>query len=222
MNIQPINKNNIKLAESNEFSPDVLALYIQSLKLSNKERKIKNPSEEESEISKLINTLPSPAKIKKDFSNAECAVIFETIAYLWREITGKNIREDAKLKKAEERLMGNFWLINKGVIIGGVNHFSIIKQNSNLIGSLLDINQMVLQQYLSLQPNKLILLVIKSGGIRLFCNKNKKLFAQMSEDTYAQWGRNKIQKYDFKDKLVKIIDLNSPYKGWSSGISIVL
>jgi len=205
-----------KISQLCVVNPDDLSLYIRSLKLFNKQKKIKND-----ELIELVTSLPAPEKLK-EFSNAECGVLYETANYLWKAITGKEINDQIKTQTAKETLMGNYWLLNNGILLSGINHFSIIKQNSHLVNSLLDIGQMLIQQYLSLSPNHLIFLVIKNGGVRLFVNKDKKMFAQMNEKTYADWGRAKIKKYNFKDKLVKIIDLDSDYEGWKSGVGVVL
>ena len=87
---------------------------------------------------------------------------------------------------------------------------------------MLKINGFALQEYLGSRPNDLIKFIIDNGGVRMFVNKNKKLYAQMSPETYGKWGRAKVKKYDFKLKAVKVIDLRAPYKGWKSGITIKL
>ncbi|GAF77777.1 unnamed protein product, partial [marine sediment metagenome] len=64
--------------------------------------------------------------------------------------------------------------------------------------------------------------ILENGGVRLFVNKNKKLYAQMSSTIYGKFGKKKIKKYDFPERIVRIIDFKAPYKGWKSGIAIKL
>ena len=56
----------------------------------------------------------------------------------------------------------------------------------------------------------------------MFVNPENKAFFQMTEKTYARWGKNKIKKLDFKIKAIKVIDLKAPYKGWKSGVTVII
>ena len=51
-----------------------------------------------------------------------------------------DIIEESQLEKDPETLMGNYWMLNNGVLLHGINHYGIIKNNDNLFCSLLDIN----------------------------------------------------------------------------------
>ena len=198
-------------------SANVLATYVESLNLY----ALDNTGADQT-IIKAIKSLPPPHIIKNDFSKSECRVIFETIGWLWKEITGKKLINEEKIQKAPETLKGNYWMLSNGLLLPGVNHYSIIKKNANLISSLLKINGMVLQQYLGKNPKDLIGLVIRHGGVRIFVNTDRNAYFQMNQDIYAEWGRKKVKGYDFKKKIVKVIDLTAPYKGWDSGISVKL
>jgi hypothetical protein len=207
-----------KVAKEEKFlDADASAQYIEALNLYAKE----HPSLDKKYLL-LIEDLPSPRKIRQDFSIEECKILFETIDYLWKKITGENIIQDKEIEKAPETLFGNYWLIKNGILLKGVNHYSIIKNNANLFCTLLNLNGMTLQEYLSNRPHKVIEFILNNGGIRMFVNKDRKLYAQMSSNTYGKWGKNKIKKYDFKLKAVKIIDFKRPYDGWKSGITIKL
>ena len=206
-----------KIAKEEVPDAKTLALYTETLK--SYLRDVPDLSEE---ITEIIKSLPSPKKIKRDFSIKECEILFESIGYIWKKITGQKLIQENEIINPPETLFGNYWLINNGILLSGINHYGIIKQNTSLICALLKINGFALQEHLHSNPNNLIKFIIDNGGIRMFINKDKKLYAQMSSETYGKWGRAKIKKYDFKKKIVKVIDLNAPYKGWKSGIAIIL
>ncbi len=207
-----------KMAKEKEvLGPETTAQYVEALELYAQE----HPNLDK-KYADLISNLPSSRKIILDFSIEECKILYETIDYLWRKITGNHIIQEKEIIKAPESLSGNYWLIKNGILLKGVNHFTIIKQNASLFCSLLNLNGMALQEYLANKPHKVIGFILNNGGIRLFIDKNKKLYAQMSSSTYGKWGKSKIKKYDFKLKAVKVIDFKRPYTGWKSGITIKL
>ena len=206
-----------KMAKKEKLSAEESAEYVKALKMYSDD----NPSMD-STYANLIKGLPSARKIRQDFSEEECKILYETIDFLWKKLTGDHIIKDEEIITAPETLFGNYWLMKNGIILKGVNHFSIIKNNTSLICTLLNINGMTLQEYLCSKPEKLIGFIIKNGGVRVLVNSNKKLYAQMSAKTYGQWGKSKIKKYDFGFKAVKVIDFKRPYEGWKSGITIKL
>ena len=206
-----------KIADKGPLSAEESANYVEALQVYGQEHPSINP-----EYLSLIKELPSPRKIRQDFSHEECKILYETIGYLWKKLTGEDIIEQKDIINAPETLFGNYWLMKNGILLKGVNHFTIIKHNSSLICTLLNINGMTLQEYLSSKPNKLIEFILKNGGVRMFIDKNKRLYAQMSSETYGKFGKSKIKKYDFPKKIVKVIDFKAPYNGWESGVSIKL
>lgn len=208
-----------KIANKEDRMPDgeQMALYVQTLKQYISD----NPKVNEQWI-EIIERMPSPRKIRQDLSLQEIKLLYETVEYMWTKITGNKLIPDEEIINAPETLMGNYWLTNNGILLHGINHYDIIKRNAQLICSLLDISGMALQEYLGSHPNKLIHFIIKNGGIRLFITKDKRLYSQMSPKTYGKFGRNKIRKLDFKNKIAKIIDLKAKYDGWASGINIKL
>ena len=191
-----------------------LATYVESLKLYSKSSKV------DPEIEKLIKNLPTPKNVQNLLSSAELRVIAETIRFLWQKIAGQDIIGESKMEKASEKLLGNYWMISNGILLSGPNHCTIIKKNMDLFISLLDIDAFAMHENLASNPNTLIKLIIDHGGIRIFVNKNGKAFFQLSDSIYGKWGRKKIKKYDFKEKVVRVIDTSAPYNGWSSGIAI--
>ena len=198
-------------------SPNVLATYIEALKTY-----LKDASSISKMISEQIENLPSPSQVKKNYSFQECKLLFETVNFLWKKITKKDIIDESKITRAPETLSGNYWMLKNGVLLKGNNHFSIIKQNTSMFCSLLNLNAFTLLQYLSTNPNKLIFYIIKNGGVRIFINQDKKAFFQMSEHIYGRWGKKKVKELDFDKKIVKILNFNQNYNGWSSGIAIKL
>lgn len=197
-------------------SSDDMINYVNSLKIYAKQY-----PEVCKEHMELIDGLPPDKKIR-DFSFGECSVLFETIGYLWKKIIGKDLIEEKSMVYAPESLLGNYWLMNNGVLLHGANHFTIIKQNPNIFTHLLNLNGMTMQYYLASKPDKLIHYIIRNGGLRLFVNKDKTSYFQLSPDTYDKWAMRKIKKYDFKKKIVKILDISAPYEGWKSGIVVRL
>ena len=206
-----------KMAEQKTLSAEASAQYVDALHLYSQE----HPNLDK-KYADLIKDLPSPRKIRQDFSMEECKILYETLDYLWKKITGDHIIQEKEVISAPETLFGNYWLLKNGILLKGVNHFSIIKNNATLFCTLLNLNGMTLQEYLCNRPHKVIEFILNNGGVRLFVNKDKKLYAQMSSETYGKWGKSKIKKYDFKLKAVKVIDFKRPYTGWKSGITIKL
>ena len=207
--------NSAKVKEEDYPSVEEIATYTESLKLYLFEGKVKGE-----ELRKMIDNLPDPSIIRKRISNEEAKIIFQTIGYVWKKVTGRSIIEDSKIEKKPETLLGNYWLINKGILLGGVNHYSIIKNNLDLFRILLGIHAFTLHEKLSSSPEELIKMVLDHGGIRIFVSKDRRFFAQLTGPTYGKWGSRKIRKYDFSNKVVKVIDSNAPYNGWKSGITI--
>ena len=173
-------------------------------------------------IREQIENLPPPSQIKKNYSFEECKILFETVNYLWKKITKTDIVQDPVIENSPETLFGNYWMLKNGVLLRGNNHTTIIKQNSSMFCSLLNLNAFTLLQYLSTDPNKLIFYVLRNGGVRIFINKDRKVYFQMSEQIYAKWGRKQVKELDFDEKTVKILDFNQNYRGWDSGITIKL
>ncbi len=215
-------KNKIyKIAESIKEEdipkPNILATYVEALKTY-----LSDATNISEIISEQIKNLPSSGEIKRNYSFQECKLLFETVNYLWKAITKTDIIDESKIEKAPETLMGNYWMLKNGVLLKGANHITIIKQNTSMFCSLLNLNAFTLLQYLSTDPNKLIFYIIRNGGVRIFINKDKNAYFQMSEEIYAKWGRKKVKELDFPIKTVKILGFNHDYSGWDSGITIKL
>lgn len=212
-----IAKKSQKTKEKDIPTGDIVASYVESLKTLVSDEKVNNMS-----VKKVINSLPPPTKIRSELSKQEIAIVFESVRYAWKEVSGQDIIEENKIRRSPETLNGNYWMIKNGIILEGPNHFTIIRKHMDLLASLLNIDPFVIHEKMSGTPNGLIKTIIDNGGMRIFVNKARKAFFQLSDKTYSEWGRDKIKKYDFKDKIVKVIDSRQPYCGWESGVLILL
>lgn len=206
-----------KVPDKDIPSVEDIAAYVESLKLYLERGQIKDP-----DIANHIKKLPSPRSILKSFSIEEIRVLTETVGYLWKKVANNDIIAESKMKRAPESLEGNYWMITKGVILEGPNHYTIIKKNMDLFIGLLDINAFAMHDRLASNPNDVIKLVLDHGGMRIFVSPDKVVYFQLSDKTYTAWGKNKIRKYDFKKKITKVIDSRQPYKGWKTGIVLIL
>ena len=206
-----------KVSDEEIPKPEDIAAYVESLKLYLNRNQVKDPV-----LADQIKKLPPPTQIRKTFSIEEIRVLTETVGYLWEKIAHADIIAESKMKRAPETLVGNYWMITKGVLLSGPNHYTIIKQNMDLFIGLLDINAFAMHDRLASRPNDVIKLVLDHGGVRIFVNKNKDAYFQLTDTTYAQWGKDKIRKYEFTNKITKVIDKRQPYRGWKSGITLIL
>jgi len=212
-----------KTAHDNKSDPELipkgvdLAVYVESLKLH-----LINSKHLDGNIRRLIQKLPAPEKVSADFSDNESIVLFETINYLWKKITGQDILDNVRTTNSFKGLHGCYIMLTNGLLLHGINHYSIIKNNSALITSLLDLNGLTFQEYLSSDPERIIAYVIRNGGVRMFINSKQEGFFQATEEAYSKWARAKIRKFQLKRKIVKIMDLRVRYKGWKSGVTINL
>ena len=197
---------------------ETLALYIKSLKLY-----LKDNPRMDAGLADLISKLPSDRQVRQDFSKQECKLIYETLEYVWPKISGSPIVSEKEVISAPESLSGSYIMLKNGLMLKGVNSYDIIKSNGLMICSLLGISGLAFHEYLARKPNDIIGLILKHGAMRLYIDNDKKMFVQCSEDTYADWGRKKIQKLDFpKGKIVRIVDFKVPYCGWSNGVLLRL
>jgi hypothetical protein len=211
-------KKEAQHVKENQYpSVEDLASYVDSIKLYLSDNQVKDE-----ELKQRILDLPSPQNIRKRLSEEEVKILFQTIGYIWKKITGHSIIEDSKVEQKPDILCGNYWMLQKGILLYGVNHYTIIKQNLDLFRSLLGINAFALHEKMASEPNALIKLVLDHGGMRIFVSKDKRAYFQMADDTYGKWGKRKAKRYDFPKKIIKVIDKTAPYKGWKSGITVIL
>lgn len=210
MPVIPIKKDYVPSVED-------LALYVKSLKLCLDDNSVKDQ-----DVAYAIESMPEPVKIKNSLSYEECKVVFESVRWAWKKITDQDLIELSSKTPAPKTLMGNYWMLSEGLLLHGVNHYTIIKQNLNLFSSILNINAFVLHEKLSGSPTEIIKLIIDKGGVRVFISDDKKAYFQMNDKEYGKWGKKKVKHLDFKEKVVKLIATNTPYNGWKSGFTIIL
>ena len=216
--MEQIQKNNLlKTSEKKIPSAEELATYVEALNIHLKNNKVKDV-----EVQKVIENLPYPDSIRMKFSEQECKLVFDSIAYAWRQITGQDLFDETKISHAPKGLEGNYWMISGGIILEGPNHFTIVKRNLNLFATLLNISPFVLHEKIASPPDELIKTILDHGGMRLFITKANKLYCQVNADIYSKWARKKVKGLDCKDKTVKVIDVSRPFKGWETGITVKL
>lgn len=217
-------KKLLKTAYDNKLDPEAipkgedLAIYVESLQLF-----LMNSKSLDKQLVALIKRLPAPSKVSsQDFSNNESIILFETVNYLWKKITSQDIIEETRTINNFQKLSGCYLMLTNGLMLHGINHYSIIKNNSPLLIGLLDLNGLTFHEYLSSTPERIIAYAIRNGAVRMFVNSDQEGFFQMTEEAYTKWARSKVRKFDLKRKIVKVMDLRMPYKGWESGITVQL
>lgn len=209
--------NMIKIAEKKIPSAEDIAAYVEALNIYLENDKIQDKT-----VAALVKRLPYPDSIRSGFSIEECKLIFQSVNYAWKKITGQDLMQEEQIDRAPKGLEGNYWMMTNGVILSGTNHFTIIKRNLDLFATLLNISTFVLHEKLASPPDEIIKTIIDHGGMRIFIKVDKTGYFQLSDDTYSKWGRKKIKGLDLKKKIVKVIDRETPYKGWNCGVTILL
>jgi hypothetical protein len=203
--------------EKDFFNPDTLSLYVDTLKLHLAQGKIQDKN-----VIEIIELFPCQSKILYELSNEEIKIIFESVGWAWRQVTGDDIEKDINHMSKQQEMDGNYWILNKGITLKGVNSYQIVKKHLDLFSSILKIDPFVLHQRLSTHPNDLIKTVICNGGMRVFVNKDNKAYFQLNQKAYSEWGKSFILNLDAKEKFVKLIDTRASFTGWASGILIKL
>ena len=84
----------------------ILGAYVESLKLYKKD----NPDLNK-DWALHIDKLPSARFLRQEYSNEECKILFETINYLWKNITGHDIIDDNKMFQAPSRFLVIYWIL---------------------------------------------------------------------------------------------------------------
>ncbi len=209
-------KEMVKTSAS-EINNDELSQYVETLKMH-----VDNGEISDAKLIKVIGNFPSPISIRQDLSNEEGNILFESVRWAWKEITGQDIKTEIKTEHGPETLMGNYWMMKNGVLIRGPNHFTIIKKNADMFSRLLNIGAWAMQEKFVSPPNDLIKMAIDNGAMRIFVTMDGRAYFQLSSETYGEWGKKKIKNLEFKEKVVKVIDPNYPFSGWSTGITIKL
>ena len=208
--------NMIKTAKTKTPTHEEVVAYVESLKLHAKRGTV-SPK-----VKEVIDSMPSVRRVEAELSEEEDKVLFESIRWAWKEITGSDIVESLDASSSPETLEGNYWMVNNGVLLHGSNHFTIVRNNLDLFARLLNIDPFVLHQKLASRPEQMIRLIIAHGGMRIFATKDRRIYCQLSPETYSRWGGSKIRKLDFSTKTVRLVGKHAPYSGWKSGVTILL
>ena len=201
----------------NDINANEVASFLEALEVAILDGEVKLEV-----VKEVIKSLPSPAHIRRHLSDEEAMVVFESVRWAWKEVSGKDITDSFATEKSPETLMGNYWMLKNGIMLHGVNHYTIIKRNLTMFSELLDIDPFVLHKKLAGPPAPLIKLIIDHGGMRMFISKDGRAYFQMNDKVYGKWGRAKVKGFDFKNKTVNLIDALSKFDGWKSGITIRL
>lgn len=211
-----MSKNMYRTSSKKVPSMEDIAAYVESLKLHAKRGEIS------SNVKKVIEAMPSVKRVSSELSDNEGEVLFESIRWAWKEITGEDIVEKMGDHEGGNEISGNYWMLNNGVLLHGENHYTIIKKHLNLFSHLLNISGFTLHKKLASNPQDLIRLAIANGAVRIFASPDKRAYFQLSPDTYSKWGGNKIRKLDFANKTVRIVGRKTQYNGWKSGVTVRL
>lgn len=200
-----------------DVTANEVASYVEALSVVLKDGGITEPK-----VANVVKTFPSPNYIRRHLSDEEAKVLFESVRWVWKEISGNDITETFDFEPAKETLAGNYWMLKNGLLLHGINHYGIIKRNLSLFANLLDINPFLIHQKLSGTPRDLVKLIIDNGGMRMFITADGRAYFQMNDKVYTDWGRAKVKGLDFKTRVVKLIDPITKFDGWNSGITLKL
>lgn len=199
---------------------DELCLIIDSIRLY----LIQNKDNIPTRLQEQINNLPSKHIITNQLSESEANMLYDTAKTMWRQLCGQDVKhvDFDDLRKDIEILDGNYWMLPGEFLLGGFNHFSIAKKHKGMFCSLLGINPWIFERLVCENPLNLIAHIIDHGGIRVNIDKAKKQVIFQTNESSWPWARNKLIKMYHKHKIAKVIDSSLPYKGWKSGINIVI
>jgi hypothetical protein len=210
----------VKISRANNIpSAQEMVALIDSIRLSAKSREV------DKDVAKMIENLPSSQPVLNDMDETQLGLLYETVGHIWRKLSGQKI-SDVSIEHHPtdmDKLDGNYWFLPGGMMLHGFNHFSIAKSHRDLICRLLDINPFVFEHKLGSQDhNDLIWLVLSCGGVRVMVERGEsKIFMQTTEKSWP-WVRDKLKKMYHKKRIVKVLDSETPYEGWSSGITVLV
>ena len=214
---------NFKFAsdKAETVSPDILASYIETLSL----HRGRYRDSMSKELVRLIDNLPPRAYVTTRMDHIERDLLMQTVGHIWKKVTGNNIRDvDTRTATTESsRLDGTYWMVPGGILVRGFNHFSAAKSHRDLLCGILDINGFIFEaKALEKDPHELINLVLSHGGIRVAIDRKKSaVYMQTTEGSWP-WARDKLRKMYHKHKVARVIDRREPYKGWKSGVPVIV
>ena len=208
-----------KIASREVPDAETLAAYIDSIKLMAEGSSV----DTDRSVKRLVSNLPSRHQVLKAMDDTDKTILYDSVRYVWKKLTGQEIPERAPTDTEKDNVMdGCYWLLPGGVEVHGLNHYSAAKNHRGLVCALLDINPLVFEYKMNQNPAELIALVAYTGGIRMMVKRNSNsVFMQTTESSWP-WARDKIKKMYHANKVVKVLDLSKPYLGWESGVPIIV
>jgi hypothetical protein len=209
-----------KTAQAKGIDKDELIMIVDAIRLY----LMQNRDDIPKKLQEQIKNLPSKQFIKDRFSVCETELLYDTAREMWKKLCGQDLKkvDFDDVKKDIEILDGNYWMLPGEFLLSGFNHFSIAKKHKGMFCSLLGINSLIFERLVCEQPMKLIEHIIDHGGIRVNIDKSKNRVICQTNEASWPWTRNKLIKMYHEHKVAKVIDSSTPYRGWKSGINIVI
>lgn len=209
----------ITRTSATKFDARQIATFVDSIKLYRHD----NGGKVDSEVAKLIDNLPSKYMILSSMNEAELSLLHRSVGYIWRKITGKRISEtESEPYDVSNAPDGCYWLLPGGLMLHGLNHFSAAKNNRDVICSMLNINPFIFEHKVNANPDGLVGLIVSRGGVRVLVKRNgSSVYMQTNEQSWP-WARDKADKMYHKNRIIKVVGGSEDYKGWKSGVSIIL
>lgn len=178
----------------------------------------------DAETTRLAEMLPSRHQITTEEDETKVDLMGGMVDEVWRRLSGKVASESVDAVSGRQNALdGCYWLVPGGILLKGLNHYSAAKEHKGLICQLLGISGIDMERMLaSGDPAGLISLVVAHGGVRVLVNRERnEVWMQTSEASWA-WARLKMSRLPHRHKVVKVVDLSVPYRGWQTGISLHL
>ena len=208
-----------KIASREVPNAETLAAYVDSVRLMTAGSEITL----EKSLDRMVKNMPSRHQILRAMDDADRTILYDSVRYVWKKVTGHDIPDSAPTDTEKDTFMdGCYWLLPGGIEVHGLNHYSAAKNHRGVVCSLLDINPLVFEYKLNQNPDELIALVAYMGGVRMIVKRStNSVFMQTTESSWP-WARDKIKKMYHTNKVVKVLDPSQPYLGWKSGVPIIL
>ena len=211
----------MKITKISELKLDArqIATFADSIRLYRHD----NGSKVDSELARMIDNLPSKHMILSEMDEPSLSLLHRSVGYIWRKLTGKNIRDvEAAPYSLADAPDGCYWLLPGGLMLSGLNHFSAAKNNRDVICAMLRINPFIFEHKVCSSPDGLVGLIVSKGGVRVLVKKNGSSVYMQTNEASWPWARDKADRMYHKNKVIKIVGKSEDYKGWKSGVSIVL
>jgi len=197
--------------------PEELAAYVDAIRLHSSD------GADQETVTK-IGRLPARQYILRQMSPTELSILFENVMDIWKTITGETLPQNpgTSAPQSAKDVDGSFWMLPGGVMLKGFNHFSTAIRHKNMLCNLLDINPFIFEEKMHRNPSELIRMIIQHGGIRLHIDRAaSRVIAQTNEESWPT-VLQKFQKMYHKHKVARVLDPTRPYKGWKSGVPIIV